>query len=210
MACPSVISGPGDVSRPAHVARCWRGHTCPCNARNACWFRHDEDGEGNARAATACAGTPLPPASLLLRLSSLLEQIAEVLKVFPQELFQPRIVEPIVDVGGVCWRMGKIVEQSVAVPVPQIMEGIVDGVQHVPHERVQYRVVEQIVADPVPQIMKGIVAGVQHVPQERVQNRVVEQIGSVPAPPDREGYRGRCAACATGARAESRRGADRE
>ena len=44
-------------------------------------------------------------------------------------------------------------EQIVADPVPQIL----DGVQHVPRECVQYRVVEQIVDVPVPQIMEEIV-----------------------------------------------------
>ena len=123
MACPSVISGPGHVSRPTHVARCWRRHTCPYNARNCCWFRHDEDGEGSACAATVRAATPLPPAPLLVRLSSLLEQIAEVLKEIPQELFQQRIVERIVDEPvplaefvGVWEEIG---EQIGAVPVPQ-------------------------------------------------------------------------------------------
>ena len=106
-----VISGPGHVSRPTRVARCWRGHTCPYYARNCCWFRHDDDGEGSACAATARAATPLPPASLLVRLSSLVEQIAEVLKVIPQELFPAahcgadrRRARPA---GGVCWRMGR-------------------------------------------------------------------------------------------------------
>ena len=56
---------------------------CLYNARNGCWFHHDED----ACAATARAASPLPPASLLARLSSLMEQIAAGLKVVPQELF---------------------------------------------------------------------------------------------------------------------------
>ena len=41
-------------------------------------------------------------------------------------------------------------EQIVADPVPQIL----DGVQHVPRERVQYRVVEQVVDVPVPHIRR--------------------------------------------------------
>ena len=44
-------------------------------------------------------------------------------------------------------------EQIVADPVPQIL----DGVQHVPRERVQYRFVEQVVDVPVPQILEEIV-----------------------------------------------------
>ena len=44
-------------------------------------------------------------------------------------------------------------EQIVADPVPQIL----DGVQHVPRERVQSRVVVQVVDAPVPQILEEIV-----------------------------------------------------
>ena len=44
-------------------------------------------------------------------------------------------------------------EQIVADPVPQIL----DGVQHVPRERVQYRVVEQVVDVPVLWFMEEIV-----------------------------------------------------
>ena len=58
---------------------------------------------GSVRAATACAATLLPPASLLLRLSSFLEHIAEVLKMFPQEVFQQRS-RPA---SGVCSRVGR-------------------------------------------------------------------------------------------------------
>ena len=66
MACPSVISGPGHVSCPTHVARCWQGHACPHKARNGCWLHHDEAEVSSARAATASAATPLPPASSAL------------------------------------------------------------------------------------------------------------------------------------------------
>ena len=44
-------------------------------------------------------------------------------------------------------------EQIVTDPVPQIL----DGVQHVPRERVQYRVVEQVVDVPVPHFREEIV-----------------------------------------------------
>ena len=46
----------------------------------------------------------------------------------------------------------RVVDQIAADPVPQIMAGIVDGVQHVPQEHVQYRVVERIGGVPAPQI----------------------------------------------------------
>ena len=44
-------------------------------------------------------------------------------------------------------------EQIVADPLPQIL----DGVQHVPRERVQNLVGKQIVDEPVPQIVEEIV-----------------------------------------------------
>ena len=76
---------------------------------------------------------------------------------------------------------------------------------------------------------EGNVDGMQHVPVERVRNSFVEQIGGVPAPQIWEPFvegggadcgspcaadhqkkdRGRCAAGATGARAESYSGAGR-
>ena len=188
MACPSVIFGPGHVSRPTHVARCWRGHTCPYNARNCRWW-HDEDGEGSACAATARAATPLPPASLLVRLSSLLEQIAEVLKVIAQELFQQRTVEPIVDEPvplaefvGVWEAIG---EQIGAVPVPQITDDIGEVTQRVP-ERMHARVGEQIVDIAVPLILEKIVEMILLVPLERINDQIVEQIVAVLVPQVKE------------------------
>ena len=170
------------MSRPTHVARCWRGHSCPYHARKCCWFLHDEDGEGCARAAF-----PLPPASLLVRLSSLLEQIAEVLKVIQQ-----RIVEPIVDEPVPLAEFVGEWEQIVDVPVPRIIEDDVDQIAgipvpqitgnslpFVPQERVQNRVAEQIVGIPVPQLMEAVV---EVTPQERVQNRMPVQIVDVPVP----------------------------
>ena len=82
-----------------------------------------------------------------MRLSSLLEQTAEVLKVIPQELFQQCIVEPIVDEPvplaefvGVWEEIG---EQIGAVPVP-LTDDIGEVTQHAP-ERMHARVGEQIV-----------------------------------------------------------------
>ena len=73
-----------------------------------------------------------------------------------------------------------LVEQIAGAPVPQILESFVDGVQHVPKERVQNRVGEQIGAVPVPQIWEPIGEGVQFAPQERVLSRTQEQIVGVP------------------------------
>ena len=64
-------------------------------------------------------------------------------------------------------------EQIVADPVPQIL----DRVQHVPREGVQYRVVEQIVDVPVPQILEEIV--------ELVAGAVVCNAGTVVRRPHR-------------------------
>ena len=164
----------GHVSRPTHVARCWRGHTCPYHARKCCCILHDEDGEGSACAATARAAFPLPPASLLVRLSSLLEQMAEVLKVIQQ-----RIVEPIVDGPVPLAEFVGVWEQIVDVPVLRTMEDDVGVVRSTPQERVQNRVLEQIVGVLVPHTMED---GLPVVPQERVLHRTQEQIVGVPVP----------------------------
>ena len=156
----------GHVSRPTHVARCWRGHECPYYARKCCWFLHDEDGEGSACAATARAAFPVPPASLLVRLSCLLEQVAEVLKVIQQ-----RIVEPIVDEPVPLAEFVGVWEQIVDVPVPRTVEDDVGVVRSTPQERVQNRVLEQIAEFPVPQFL-----------EERVQNRTLEQTVGSPVP----------------------------
>ena len=146
-----------------------------------------------------------------MRLSSLLEQIAEVLKVIQQ-----RIVEPIVDgpvplaefVGvwaslclGPCMEddagavrftpqervQNRMLEQTMDSPVPQIME---DSLPVVPHERVQNRTQEQIVGVPVPQIMEAPVDVVVTTPQERVQNRTLEQIVDFLVPQNMGDYAG--------------------
>ena len=170
----------GHVSRPTHVARCWRGHSCPYHARKCCWFLHDEDGEGCARAAI-----PLPPASLLVRLSSLLEQIAEVLKVIQQ-----RIVEPIVD-GPV--QLAEFVgawEQIVDVLVARTMEDDVGVVRFTPQERVQNCTPEQVMDSPVPQIIEAVLP---------------DHIAGIPCASD---HGGQLAVRTTGTRAKSCCGAD--
>ena len=70
-----------------------------------------------------------------------------------------------------------VVEQIAGAPVPQILEGV-DGLQHVPQERVQNSVVELIGCVPVPRIWEGP----HHVPRELVQNRMPEQILDSPVP----------------------------
>ena len=66
----------------------------------------------------------------------------------------------------------RTLEQIVDVPVPQIKEGIVAGVQHVPQERVQNLVEEQIGCVPVPRIKEDVVDGIHVVPQEPRKKRV--------------------------------------
>ena len=55
MACLSMISGPGHVSFPTHLARCLGGHACLYKARNGCWLHNDEAEVSSARDATASA-----------------------------------------------------------------------------------------------------------------------------------------------------------
>ena len=73
-------------------------------------------------------------------------------------------------------------EQIVDVPVPQLMEAIVEVLPSSPQERVQNRTPEQIVDVPVPRIMETIVEVLPSSPQERVQNCTPEQIVDVPVP----------------------------
>ena len=73
-------------------------------------------------------------------------------------------------------------ERVVAMPVPQIMEEIVEVIQLVRQERILERIVEEIIDVPVPQVMEEITEFVKLLPQERVQNRTVEQIVDVPVP----------------------------
>ena len=70
---------------------------------------------------------------------------------------------------------------SLAQRVTQL-ERVVDGLQHVPQERVQNRTPEQIVDVSVPLLTETIVEVAPSSPQERVQNRTPEQIVDVPVP----------------------------
>ena len=79
-------------------------------------------------------------------------------------------------------RLERVVEQIAGAPVPQILEVGVNGLQHVPQERVQNSAVEKIGGVPVPQIWEPIVDGPHLIPQERVQNRTPDQIVVVPVP----------------------------
>ena len=50
----------GHVSRPTHVARCFRGRLCPYRLRDACWFGHDDDLEGVPLCGDVAATSSLP------------------------------------------------------------------------------------------------------------------------------------------------------
>ena len=66
------------------------------------------------------------------------------------------------------------------VPVPHVMEEIVEGVKHIPQERVQCYAAEQIVDAPIPQMNEE---PVKHISQQRVQkNYTVEQLVDVTVP----------------------------
>ena len=107
-------------------------------------------------------------------------------------------------------RLERIVEQIGGVLLPQNMKDIVEGMQHVPEERVQNSVVEQIGCVPAPQIWEPIVESVQVILQER-ENRTQQQIVEVPVPRIMEAAvgRGSCACYTTGTRAASHPGTDR-
>ena len=230
----------GHVSRPTHVARCFRGRLCPYRLRDACWFGHDDDLEGvplcRDVAATSSlplrAGSPVfagleadtvvtkeivdyvgqweeivdvPVLSRSLdtelgdRVLQVLEQIVEVLKVLPERIasqlkgwsYDERISE----------RLG---EQTVDLPVPQVMESVEMQLQCVTEqitdlfvgERVQNCTPEQTMVFPVPQFVEECVQNrtpeqiivdfpvpqIMEIVEECVQNRTHEQIVVSPMP----------------------------
>ena len=79
-------------------------------------------------------------------------------------------------------QLERVVEQIAGAPVPQILDGVVEGAQHAPEKRVQNSVVEQIGGVPVPQIWEPIVDGPYRIPRECVQNRTPEQTVDVLVP----------------------------
>ena len=75
-------------------------------------------------------------------------------------------------------RLEQAVSLFVGVPVPQIMEDLVDGVQAVPQELVPNLLGEQTRAVPVPQTKEDVVERTQLAPH--VHEQIVEQIGGMP------------------------------
>ena len=69
-----------------------------------------------------------------------------------------RLAEPVT-------QLERVVEQIVGAPVPLILEGL----QHVPQQRVQNSAVEKIGSVPVPQIWEPIMDGPHLISRERVQ-----------------------------------------
>ena len=114
--------------------------------------------------------------SLLVRLSSLLEQIAEVLKVIQQCIVETIVDEPVLAEFVGVW------EQIGAVPVPQTTDDFGEGVSLAPQEHLQNRTQEEIVDVPFPPILEAPLDVVRSTPQERVQNRTQEQIVDSPVP----------------------------
>ena len=158
----------GHVSRPTHVARCWRGAACPYLLRGRCGFGND-DLEG--RVGEQIGAVPVP---------QIWEPIGEVVQLSPRERVQtrmpkqvvgvlvPQVMEdglPVVPLERV---QNRTSEQLVDVPVPQIMEAIVVN-----------RFRELIVDVPVPQITEAI-----------VEDRFPEQFVDVPVPQIMEAIRG--------------------
>ena len=89
---------------------------------------------------------------------------------------------PLVSLASLAERvtqLERVVEQIAGAPVPQIFEGV-DGLQHVPQERVQNRTPEQIVDVLVPLLTEAIVEVMPSLLQESVQNRTPEQFVDEP------------------------------
>ena len=111
-------------------------------------------------------------------LNSVVEQIGSASAPDLQLIPQNRTQEPIVGVPDK-------EEEIAAVPVPRIMNDIVDVERFSPLERVLSRTSELIVDVTVPRILEAAVE-VAHAPQECVQNRTLEQIVDVLVPQIRE------------------------
>ena len=73
----------------------------------------------------------------------------------------------------------RYVERVVAMPVPQIMEEIVEIPQLVPQQQIPERIVEMTDV-PVPSVREEIIEVAEHGPQERLQNHTEEHIVDVP------------------------------
>ena len=175
----------GHVSRPTHVARCFRGRLCPYRLHGRCWFCHDDDPEEDppcrVDAATASLGLP----GRVRRLERIVEQIGAVLVPLASKGHVDGLVgeqKPIVE-GPLLVPRERVqnctTEQGMDVPVPQIME-----------ERVHNLFAEQTVGSPVPQITEEIVDRVAEqtvgspVPQitEEIVDRVAELTVGSPVP----------------------------
>ena len=76
----------------------------------------------------------------------------------------------------------KIEAQIVDVPVPGIMEEILEVIQLVPQERIQERIVEEIIDVLVAEVMEKTVEVGKHIRQEGMQSWAVEQTVGVPFP----------------------------
>ena len=81
----------------------------------------------------------------------------------------------------------RIVGETIDVPMPHVMEEIVEGVKHIPQGRVQQcHTAEEIVDAPVPRMKEESIEAVKHILQERVQSNTVEQSVARPVPQIRE------------------------
>ena len=76
----------------------------------------------------------------------------------------------------------RVVEQAVALSVPQMKEAVVELTQPVPCQRSQERVEEQIVGFLVLPLQEEIVPVGQSTPQERSPERIAKQIVDIPVP----------------------------
>ena len=80
----------------------------------------------------------------------------------------------------------RTVEETIDVPVPQLMVETIEAVKLIPHDKVQKRTVRKIVDVEIPQIREEIEEMIQHFPQERIPDRVIEQIVDVQVPEIRD------------------------
>ena len=100
-----------------------------------------------------------------------MEEIDEVFSLFPQERFQQRIDEQIVDVPA-----------RRDVSFPQVVEQLGEVPKFPSHDRSLQRAVRRIADVPVPQMEEQFVAVPKIGSQERIQQQTIEQIDDFPVP----------------------------
>ena len=97
------------------------------------------------------------------------EEPVEVFDVFTQDRVQQRMVEQITETPTVSLDEERIIEETIDIPVPHMMEKPIEVVKLFPQEQVQDRTVERIVKMPVVQVQETV-----EVPQVKLIDKAMD------------------------------------